>query len=65
VREGRAEGVLRGTIPLVASAAFTGVLLRNIELCYQGIIASPPSALADAILDHALWAITICPAGRV
>lgn len=57
VRQGMAEGVLRGAIPLVASAAFTGVLLRSIELCYQGIIDSSPSAIADAILDHALWAI--------
>jgi AcrR family transcriptional regulator len=57
VRQGMAAGVFRGTIPLVASAAFTGVLLRSIELCYQGIIDSPPSAIADAILDHALWAV--------
>ena len=57
VRQGMADGVLRGTVPLVASAAFTGVLLRSIELCYQGVIDSSPSAIADAILDHALWAV--------
>lgn len=56
---GMKRGEIRPGDPLVAAAAFTGVVLRVVQLQLQGVSSAPLDSLLDDVFDHAWRAVAV------